>query len=54
MDTIASIIIGRYAHSMISDALDFIHRMPSVAVPMKFHLDVQMTLIARLLYRLRS
>lgn len=58
MDTAASTIIDRYARRMIienviSDAIDFFHMDAlSATVPMKVHVDVQLTIIASLLYRL--
>jgi len=58
MDIAASTIIDRYARRMIienviSDAIDFFHMDAlSATVPMKIHVDVQLTIIASLLYRL--
>lgn len=54
----AAKLIDRYARRMvienvISDAIDFFHMDAlSAAVPMKIHVDVQLTVIASLLYRL--
>ncbi len=58
MDIAPAKIIDRYARRMIienviSDAIDFFHMDAlSATVPMKIHMDVQLTVIASLLYRL--
>lgn len=58
MDTSPARLIDRYARRMIienviSDAIDFFHMDAlSAAVPMKINVDVQLTVIASVLYRL--
>ena len=60
MDPAPARLIDRYARRMIienviSDAIDFFHMDAlSAAVPMKINVDVQLTVIASVLYRLLS
>ncbi len=58
MERSASHLIDRYARRMvienvISDTIDFFHMDAlSAAIPMNIHVDVQLTVIASLLYRI--
>ena len=58
MDVPARVLIDRYARRMvientIANAIDFFHMDAlSAAVPLKVHLDLQLTLMASALYRI--